>query len=266
MHLTDGAGHVDNTFVAEDPATMRPPTEITPEIMNAFQFELANVILWALGPGSLNKADNTQLKQALLAKFAPMASPTFTGAPLVPTAAAGTNTQQAASTAFVQAAIAALIGGSPAALDTLKELADALGDDANYAATVTNALAGKAGLALSNVFTKGQSGSWAALPATTGTVSPDFTASNLFTGQATGNIAFGNGYTGPGAGKGCTFIIRLQQNGAALYNWSFGSNWKYVGGSAAIPSQTQTLGAWDEIVGQVLTDGTISFAVRSDVK
>jgi hypothetical protein len=266
MHLIDGAGHVSNTFVAEDTATMRPPTEITPEIMNAFQFELANVVLWALGAGSLNKADNTQLKQALMAKFAQLASPTFTGTPLVPTAAAGTNTQQAASTAFVQAAIAALIGGSPAALDTLKELADALGDDANYAATMTNLMAGKAGLALANIFTKGQSGTWAALPATTGTLAPDFTASNLFTGQVTGNITFGNGYTGPGAGKGGSFIIRVQQNGATLYNWSFGSNWKYVGGPSAIPSQTQILGDWDTIVGQVLTDGTIEFAVRNDPK
>lgn len=263
MHLIDGAGHVDNTFVAEDPATSRPPTEITPEIMNAFQFEIANVVLWALG--ALNKADNTQLKQALLAKFATLVSPVFSGIPQVPTAAAGTNTQQAASTAFVQAAITALVNGSPAALDTLKELADALGDDANYAATVTNALAGKAGLALSNVFTKGQAGTWAPLPATTGTVSPDFTASNLYTGQATGNITFGNAYTGPGVGKGASFCIRLQQGGASLYNWAFASNWKYEGGSSAIPSQTQTLGAWDEIWGQLLTDGTISFRVRSNV-
>lgn len=80
----------------------------------------------------------------LLAAKAPLASPAFTGIPTVPTAAAGTNNLQAASTAFVQAAIAALVGSSPAALDTLKELADAIGNDPNFATTMVNALAGKA--------------------------------------------------------------------------------------------------------------------------
>lgn len=67
MHRIDGAGHVDHLFVAEDPATLRPPTEITPEIMNAFQEELATFIEWA--GIVLAKGNNTQLKQALLAKF-----------------------------------------------------------------------------------------------------------------------------------------------------------------------------------------------------
>lgn len=74
---------------------------------------------------------------------APLVSPAFTGTPTVPTAAAGTNTTQAASTAFVAASVAALVASSPASLDTLKELADALGNDANFATTITNALAGK---------------------------------------------------------------------------------------------------------------------------
>lgn len=81
---------------------------------------------------------------ALLAAKAPLASPAFTGIPTVPTAAAGTNNLQAANTAFVQAAIAALVGSSPAALDTLKELADAIGNDPNFATTMLNALASKA--------------------------------------------------------------------------------------------------------------------------
>jgi len=50
-------------------------------------------------------------------------------------------------TAQITAAVNALINGSPGALDTLKELADAMGDDPNFAATMTNALAGKASLA-----------------------------------------------------------------------------------------------------------------------
>jgi len=76
-------------------------------------------------------------------QYAPKASPTLTGIPKAPTAAAGNSSTQLATTAFVQAALAALAGGAPAALDTLKELADALGGDANFSATVLNALAGK---------------------------------------------------------------------------------------------------------------------------
>lgn len=79
-----------------------------------------------------------------LGAYAPLASPAFTGAPTAPTATAGTNTTQIATAAFVQAAIASLVDTSPAALDTLNELAAALGDDANFATTMTNALAGKA--------------------------------------------------------------------------------------------------------------------------
>lgn len=78
---------------------------------------------------------------------APLASPALTGIPTAPTAAAGTNTTQIATTAFIQAAIAAMIDGSPGALDTLNEIAAALGDDANFAATITNSLALKAALA-----------------------------------------------------------------------------------------------------------------------
>ena len=70
-------------------------------------------------------------------------SPALTGIPTAPTAGHGTNNSQIASTAFVAQAIAALVNSAPGALDTLQELAAALGNDANFAATVTNALAGK---------------------------------------------------------------------------------------------------------------------------
>lgn len=52
-----------------------------------------------------------------------------------------------ATTTNITAAIAALVASSPAALDTLNELAAALGNDANFATTVVNALALKATLA-----------------------------------------------------------------------------------------------------------------------
>ncbi|SFW61395.1 Phage tail-collar fibre protein [Pseudomonas sp. NFACC09-4] len=79
---------------------------------------------------------------------APIVSPAFTGTPTAPTAALGTNTAQLATTAFVRAALASLVDSSPGALDTLNELAAALGNDPNFAATMTNALAGKLNIAV----------------------------------------------------------------------------------------------------------------------
>jgi hypothetical protein len=80
---------------------------------------------------------------ASISGFAPLASPTFTGTPAVPTATAGTNTTQAASTAFVQTAVSNLVGGATAALDTLNELATALGNDANFATTISTSIGTK---------------------------------------------------------------------------------------------------------------------------
>ena len=76
-------------------------------------------------------------------KKAPLDSPALTGTPTTPTAPKGTNNTQIASTAYVMAAIAALVDSSPDALNTLNELAAALGNDPNFATTMTNALAGK---------------------------------------------------------------------------------------------------------------------------
>ncbi|RLM25322.1 hypothetical protein BIY29_07360 [Brenneria alni] len=76
-------------------------------------------------------------------QYAPKANPALTGTPTAPTAAAGVNNAQIATTAYVMAAIAALVNGSPGALDTLKELAGALGDDPNFSTTVLNKLAQK---------------------------------------------------------------------------------------------------------------------------
>ena len=100
----------------------------------------------------LGSADNTSdankpvssAQQAALDLKATLDSPTLTGVPAAPTAAAATNTTQIATTAFVQQELAALLDGAPGALNTLNELAAALGDDANFASTVTTALSGKA--------------------------------------------------------------------------------------------------------------------------
>ena len=121
----------------------------------------------------------TNLTTDLAAK-APLASPALTGTPTAPTAVSGTNTTQVATTAFVQSAVSSLINGAPGALDTLDELAAALGDDANFASTVTNSLATKAPLAS---------------PALTGTPTAPTAAADTNTTQvATTAFVVGQGY------------------------------------------------------------------------
>lgn len=85
-------------------------------------------------------ADVLNLKAAL-------ASPALTGTPTAPTASSAVSSTQLATTAFVHAVVSDLVDSAPGALDTLNELAAALGDDANFSATMTTALAGKLALA-----------------------------------------------------------------------------------------------------------------------
>ena len=132
-------------------------------------------------------------------------APTFTGVPLAPTASSGTNTDQIATTQFVQSAIQGVVGAAPAALDTLNELAEALNDDASYASTITNALSLKAPLAS---------------PTFTGTVSGSFSGS--LTGNVTGNVSgSAASFTGTLAGdvtgtQGATVISTATVTGKAL--------------------------------------------------
>ncbi len=120
-----------------------------PQALTAAQVKAA----LALGKGDvgLGNVDNTSdaakpistATQTALNTKAPLANPEFTGVPKVPTAAPGTSTTQAASTAFVQTAVAALVEAAPEALNTLNELAAAIGDDPNFAATITTSIGEK---------------------------------------------------------------------------------------------------------------------------
>jgi len=96
--------------------------------------------------GDVAQAQVTGLVTALGLK-APLASPDLTGTPTAPTAVSGTNTTQLSTTAFVRTEVASLVDSSPSSLDTLNELALALGSDPNFATTVTNSLGLKAPLA-----------------------------------------------------------------------------------------------------------------------
>jgi hypothetical protein len=91
---------------------------------------------WGILAGQLIRLDNT-------GKIPALDGSQLTALPLVPTASLGTNTQQIANTAFVAAALAALVNSSPGTLDTLKELADALGDDPNFSTTITTLIGTK---------------------------------------------------------------------------------------------------------------------------
>ena len=79
--------------------------------------------------------------QTLTAKT--LASPSLTGTPIAPTAAAGTDTTQLATTAFVQDAIEIVVGAAPGALNTLAEIAASLNDDADLSGTLTNSISEK---------------------------------------------------------------------------------------------------------------------------
>ncbi len=69
-----------------------------------------------------------------------------TGAVAV-TQSASDNTTKVATTAYVTTALANLADSAPSTLNTLNELAAALGDDANFSTTVTNSIAAKLPLA-----------------------------------------------------------------------------------------------------------------------
>jgi hypothetical protein len=79
-------------------------------------------------------------------KLTMFTSPAFTGVPTAPTATAGTNTTQLATTQYVRTEVANLVNSAPGALDTLDELAAALGDDASFATTITTSIGLKAPL------------------------------------------------------------------------------------------------------------------------
>ena len=107
------------------------------------------------GDVGLGNVDNTtdankpvsSATQTALDLKAPLASPALTGTPTAPTAAPATNTTQIATTEFVRAEVAALVNSAGSTLDTLGEIATALGNDANLSTTLTNSIALKAPLA-----------------------------------------------------------------------------------------------------------------------
>lgn len=136
-----------------------------------------------VGLGSVdNTADTAKpvstAQQTALDLKANLASPALTGTPTAPTAAASTNTTQVATTAFVRTEVANLVGTAGSTLDTLGEIATALGNDANLSTTLTSSIGLKAPLAS---------------PTFTGTVTiPSGASITAPTGLVKGDVGLGN--------------------------------------------------------------------------
>ncbi|RXG87647.1 hypothetical protein [Bradyrhizobium vignae] len=99
---------------------------------------------------------SAQLQLLPYSSFAPSFSPAFTGVPTAPTPAAGVNTTQIATMEALQTAIANLVASAPGTLDTLNEIATALGDDPNFSATITASLGNRLRIDAAQGLTSGQ--------------------------------------------------------------------------------------------------------------
>jgi len=150
-----GLGSVDNTADSAKPVSTAQQTALDLKANLAsptFTGTVSGITKTMVGLGSVdNTADTAKpvstAQQTALDLKANLASPTLTGTPTAPTASAGTNNTQVATTAYADAAVAAIVDSAPATLNTLNELADALGDDANFAATTATAIGLKAPIA-----------------------------------------------------------------------------------------------------------------------
>ena len=181
--------------------------------------------------------------------YAPLASPALTGVPTAPTAAANTNTTQIATTAYVQTEIADLIAAAPGALDTLNELASALGNDASFSTTVTNSLATKlplAGGTMSGAIAMGSNKiTGLGTPTSTGdAATKDYadTKLSLAGGTMTGAIAMGtNKITGVGDPTNAQDVVtKYYLDNVVLAPSNLTGPITSTGNATAIASQTGT--------------------------
>jgi phage-related tail fiber protein len=93
---------------------------------------------------TISSASSTYLTQSSASStYAPLASPALTGSPTAPNVTAGDSSTKIANTSFVMTAVANLVASAPEALNTLNELATALGNDASFSTTISNSVGGK---------------------------------------------------------------------------------------------------------------------------
>jgi hypothetical protein len=130
---------------------------------------------------------------------------------------------QTAVTAQISAAVNALIDGAPGAIDTLNELAAAMGDDPNFAATVTNALATKAGITANNNFTGANRFTGDSALSVDGPTSSRLT---LYTAGVRRGLLSVSGATGIGS-----FVVYAADGGTAIGQLDIGTGGMKYGGS-----------------------------------
>lgn len=170
-----------NTTAIEDRMQVANVNSIQTSLTNLIEdrMQVANVTSIQT---TLQNSINDRLQIANAASiYAPLASPSLTGAPTAPTAAGGTNTTQIATTAYVRGEVTSLVDSAPAALDTLNELAAALGDDANFSATVTNLIGTKLAVSNANLIIAADSGTNDSVSLVTDTLTFEGTANEILT-------------------------------------------------------------------------------------
>lgn len=204
LHALNDLSDVDVSGASNGQFLKRIGTIWAPAKVTLGDLDSASFNADAIAP-TANRIWLTPTLKAIYDAAAPLASPALTGNPTAPTQAAGNNSTRIANTAFVQAAIAALVNASPAQLDTLQELAAALGNDGNFAATMTAALALKAPLA-----SPALSGNPTAPTRTAG----DATLSIATTAFVTGAIADATGL--PAAGGVGSYVLARRSGSAGF--------------------------------------------------
>ncbi|HFO7208481.1 TPA: phage tail protein [Escherichia coli] len=140
-------GMIRIRFLEADRATPNPPYTAKAIIFYGVNGDIYYNRYWSTGDGWLTGWINLKVNEAslraLIETRAPLNSPALTGTPSTPTPPDDAAGNEIANAEFVRKLLAALVDSSPEALDTLNELAAALGNDPNFATTITNALAGK---------------------------------------------------------------------------------------------------------------------------
>ncbi|WP_288935496.1 hypothetical protein [uncultured Sphingomonas sp.] len=128
-------------FTGGDPSVPTPPTDVPVDWLNMIQEELVAIVLAAGLP--LAKTNRAQVLTAIQSLIASGGVTFASDADAI----AGTSTAEAVSphsaAALVADRITTLIGGAPAALNTLGEIALALGNDPAFAANVIAALSAR---------------------------------------------------------------------------------------------------------------------------
>jgi hypothetical protein len=159
-----GLGSVDNTADADKPVSSATTTALglkanlaSPTFTGSVTLPTGTVTSDMIANATIVDADISATAAIAQSKIdglgtslglkANLASPALSGTPTAPTATAGTNTTQIATTAYADAAVAALVASAPSALNTLNELATALGNDASFSTTVTTSIGTKAPIA-----------------------------------------------------------------------------------------------------------------------